>query len=56
MRLNNNISIATPEIDGINMSAHCSLVTVHAGKNLDKSAALTDNGTLCVCRIWSIQS
>ena len=48
MRLNNNVSIATPEMDDINMSAHCSLVTVHAGKNLAKFAALTDNGTLCV--------
>ena len=56
MRLNNSVSIATPEIDGINMSNHWSLVTVHAGKYLAKFAALTDNGTLCVRRIWSIQS
>ena len=34
MRLNNNVSIATPEIDDINMSTHCYLVTVHAGENV----------------------
>ena len=46
MRLDNTISIAPPpEMDGIIISAHCSLVTVHGGKYLAKFAAFTDGGT-----------
>ena len=56
MRLNKNVSMATPDTDGLLILCHCSRVTVHGGNHRARFPAFTEIGVLCVLRMWSTQS